>query len=386
MKPFHHAPEVTVRLRVVEGAGLAAAPAVAWLVWRIATGHLGGTSGPVAGLRVFGVGAAVSLLGVCVWPLWLRLREARLWRRHRALLQRCPSCGAPGDGTLGCARCSFPAPEGEGWRLEAVDPFAAVFMVGGAVAMFGLAGMFFQGLASAEVTAGSAVLLALGSLMAGLGLASLIGAVEVRRGALHTPARFTWRRSWQRVPAGVYTEAEVVAAPNGPLASGATHVTLPAATALGACAPADATPFERGLAALLHGWNRSADAPLVLQRTVTWRWPSARATSGADGAYRAASPTDDDGVEREEREQWSVDFNANAFSWLLEAMKLPALHVTDGEEAEELLNAEWCVSCAALSRVIAADDALRAAVEALAEGAPLDDPGYAVALAAARSR
>lgn len=49
MKPFHHAPEVTVRLRVVEGAGLAAAPAVAWLVWRIATGHLGERRGRLRG-------------------------------------------------------------------------------------------------------------------------------------------------------------------------------------------------------------------------------------------------------------------------------------------------------------------------------------------------
>ena len=44
---------------------------------------------------------------------------------------------------------------------------------------------------------------------------------------------------------------------------------LPAATALGARAPADATPFERGLAALLHAWNRSGDAPLVLERALT---------------------------------------------------------------------------------------------------------------------
>lgn len=386
MKPFHHAPEVTSRQRVVEAVGLAAAPVVLWVAWNVATSDLGRPTGPNAGLRVFGVAAVATLAALCVWPLWLRLREGRLWRRHRSLLARCPACGAPGEGTSGCARCGFLAPEGVGWQLVAVDPFAAAFMVGGAVAMFGLAGIFARGLAGLEPAA-VAIALVIGALLASLGLALLVGAVEVVRGARRTPLRFTWRRTWQHGGVGAHTEAEVVAAPDAPVARGTTRRTLPAATALGARAPADATPFERGLAALLHAWNRSGDAPLVLERTMTWRWPSSRATpGGADGAYRAPAPTDDGGVDRAETEQWSVDFNANAFSWLLEAMKLPPLRVTEGEEAEELLDAEWCVPCAALSRVIAADDALRAAVEALGPGAPLDDPGYAVALAAARSR
>jgi hypothetical protein len=387
MRPFDQAPEVTRRQRVVETIGLLAAPLVVWVAWNIARTPFGRAPAPTMALRAFGAAAMVTLAALCLWPLWQRLREARLWQRHRALVSRCPACGASGDGVAGCARCGFPSSHVTGWTLVAVDPVAAVFSVGGAAAMVALASMFLLALTSVAETAAKVASLAIGVLLAGLGLALLVGAGEILVGARRTPVRFTWRRTWQLDGVGAFTEAEVVVAADAPSASGTTHLTLPAATALGARAPADATPFERGLAALLHDWNRSGDAPLVLQRTTAWRWPTARRPPDAtDGAYRAASPTDDDGVAREETEHWAVDLNQHGFSWLLEDRNLPAQRIVEGEEAEELAEAEWSVSCAAIARVIAADDALRAAVEALAPDAAPDDPGYAVALHAARSR
>ena len=385
MRPLAAPPPVTRRQRVFEALGVAATPLVGFLVWKAATMTIGRGALPTEGLRVFFVMSLLLQLAVCVWPLWGRLRTERLFRRHAALLARCPACGAGADGSAACARCGYAFGEGAGWKLTSVDPFGALVLALGAFAVMGLGGMFLLGMTSAPTMAMGALVALLGALAAGFGVMLLWGAVDVARRARHTPPRFDWAPQ-TRLGDAREVKAQVVSGPAGATASGVDHATV---WPLPAEAPAldGATPFERGLAAVFLAWDGGEHAPLSFHREHAWQWPAARAGEVAPpaDAYRSAAPAADD-VARSSTETWCVSFNAYSFAEALEAAGLPPLvEGASGDDALEVREAEWDVPCALVARVMAADPALRAAVEARADAADPTALGYGAALRAARS-
>ncbi len=227
---FAQPPAVTLRRRALEVVGLAMGALLACVAWR-------GATDPDAARRAgeeqgFRIGVALALMWVCYWPLWARLRDARLWRASASLLARCPGCGAPGDGSAGCARCGFPARDNVGWTLESIDPYGGLLFASFAGSLFSLAWRCVVALVaspsrvpSVALAAGAAVFGAGGFVLAVLG-------IDLVRSALQTPPRFTWRRSWRIDDEGAYTEAEVVASPGAPSAHGTTRLMRYAATAL----------------------------------------------------------------------------------------------------------------------------------------------------------
>lgn len=330
--------------------------------------------------------ALAALAGIGLSPMARLLRDRALLRRWSERWRACPSCGASRGAESRCPVCEHPLDDAHlYWVVSSrhwSETAAASLFAPSAASL----AVFFAMVAGHARDLSTAVVLWL--FVLGLGAAAAMTAwfasLSLRQ-LRSEPSALSYTRSWERDGAWWYTTSKCALRGDEWTAEGQSEG--PAREPPRASDDGSATAFERGLAALLASWNRDEKAPLSAAQKFSWRLvPSGDLppSTGADSVYReAAQASTSDGVARETHIAWTVSFNQYPAGELLEEAKLPApAYQPDDDECVELFDADWSVDLAQVVRVFSRDQALRAAIEALATS--IDDDHVRLALDALR--